>query len=141
VNITHKHGQGTHFQQFRVLARVQGLLTQLIFEHSLRIRATSQTAEGDTSTQPNTPDTASLADSSTIAAEQDENATEGDNQNTSTPSAPAPGGKTHSNDKDVKKETNISGKINNLITADVSALEAGQVFLLNCTSSQLKIPA
>ncbi|KAI0803030.1 hypothetical protein BC629DRAFT_1591129 [Irpex lacteus] len=119
----------------KVLVKVQALLTELIFEHSLRTRATSQAAaEQESPSRPDTP--VSTADSTTVVGDQEVATTEGDASATDASTSSTSGKKGNGKDVaaktgDVKKNTDLTGKINNLVTADINALESGQIFLVN----------
>lgn len=112
---------------------MQAIITQLVFEHSLRIRMKAETAASTTpspSTAP-TPDTASLADMA-VGTEGDHSA-EGTEQTLLPSSASVASsssgkgkGKAKDDDDDMKdKDSNLVGKINNLVCTDrVSCLAA-----------------
>ncbi|KAI0052512.1 hypothetical protein FA95DRAFT_1675194 [Auriscalpium vulgare] len=131
-----------------ILVRVEGIITQLVFEHALRIRMKAETAKSGTSTV-NTPDNRSEASSpdleSEAAAEPGHPVEEGSNGSSdetvraSTPSvhsstakgkgkAKEPETKTPEPDAE-KKESNLVGKINNLVSTDLSNITDGRDFL------------
>jgi hypothetical protein len=142
----------------RTLVRMEGLLTQLVFEHSLRIRlkAESSNEKSEHVDQDNvavvgTADSAST-DSASIAECSTSN---GDNENSSASTAAAsreptsdssssskissPKGKAKdkmsppSTPKATGKaqdDSNLIGKINNLITTDLSNISEARHFLL-----------
>lgn len=118
---------------------MQALLTELIFEHSLRTRATSQAAaEQESPSRPDTP--VSTADSTTVVGDQEVATTEGDASATDASTSSTSGKKGNGKDVaaktgDVKKNTDLTGKINNIVTADINALESGQIFLVNSAFS------
>ncbi|KAF8811726.1 hypothetical protein BYT27DRAFT_7160557 [Phlegmacium glaucopus] len=137
----------------RTLVRTEGLLTQLVFEHSLRIRLKAEASdEEDNVTVVGTPDSASVAEGNTIDAKLDERASEpsqastavspdssSDSQSTSKPSSVK--GKdqdssstlnsdTKQANKDKKGAQNLIGKINNLVTTDLGNIVDGRDFLL-----------
>ena len=136
----------------RTLVRTEGLLTQLVFEHSLRIRlkAESSTEKRDHVDQDNvtvvgTPDSASIAESSTSNGDESSSAStaaasreptsdssssiktsslKGKAKDTpSPPSTPKATGK-------AKGDSNLIGKINNLVTTDLSNIVDARDFLL-----------
>ncbi|KAG1747913.1 uncharacterized protein EDB91DRAFT_1245381 [Suillus paluster] len=129
---------GTH-----TLIRIEAILTQLIFEHALRIRMKAELPDdGKTSgesTAPSTPDTASVAGSSTAAADESTDGSvdetlQANSETISTSSTkkgkqksqeePESSSKTHSS------ADNLVGKINNLVTTDLSNLNDGRDFLI-----------
>lgn len=76
--------------------------------HSLRIKVTSQTSSGkEPSTQPLGSSSDDSSNSSSTIAKGDES---------------------------LNKDKDLTGRINNLLSADINALEEGQAFLLNSMS-------
>ncbi|KAJ8594877.1 hypothetical protein M405DRAFT_759938 [Rhizopogon salebrosus TDB-379] len=131
----------------RTLVRTEGILTQLVFEHALRIRMKAELPDdakksGD-STGTSTPDTASVAGSSTVALDE---STEGSSDETLQTSAETLStssvkkGKQKAQDAKEDSETsskekhssadNLVGKINNLVTTDLSNITEGRDFLM-----------
>ena len=114
----------------RTLARTQGILTQLVFEHSLRIRFKAE-GSGDrpaTSaavTPAETPETRSIAEG---AGE------EADAQSVRTESTAASKGKAKAGPEppaaEPKKKDNLVGKINTLVTVDLDNIIGGKDFLM-----------
>lgn len=104
------------------LVRAQAIITQLVFEHSLRIRMKAETAASTTPSPSNapTPDTASLADTA-VGTEGDHSA-EGTEQTlqpssasiTSTSSGKGKAKAKEEDDDKKDKDGNLVGKINNL---------------------------
>ncbi|KAI0052966.1 hypothetical protein FA95DRAFT_1579668 [Auriscalpium vulgare] len=132
-----------------VLVRVEAIITQLVFEHALRIRMKAETPSRGTSTA-NTPDNWSEASSSELESEtiyepghsvEDASNESGDDTlRASTPSvrsstakgkgkAKAPDAKTPEPEAE-KQESNLVGKINNLVSTDLSNITDGRDFLL-----------
>lgn len=127
------------------------MLTQLLFEHSLRIRMVAEVANSGTRTpgtktpKAATPgaDAASVAEGTGSSSEQtDDSAThtaEGSNAQTlvaSTASVSTKGkGKDKDDSKDKEKEkeadnsSNLVGKINNLMSTDLGNITEGRDFL------------
>ncbi|TFK34746.1 multidrug resistance-associated ABC transporter [Crucibulum laeve] len=120
----------------RTLVRTEGLLTQLVFEHSLRIRLKAETSKAKASedgeaTVVATPDTASVNG-------------QGSSTNTTLNGGSSPTSTIKGKDKakpDTKKddgpdkkkragEDNMTGKINNLITTDLSNIVESRDFLI-----------
>lgn len=130
----------------RALVHTEGILTQLVFEHALRIRMKAELPDdgkksGD-STVPSTPDSASVAGSSTAAADE---STDGSADETLQASAETIStsstkkGKQKSQDvteeldsspKKHSSADNLVGKINNLVTTDLSNITDGRDFLM-----------
>jgi hypothetical protein len=144
----------------RTLVRTEGLLTQLVFEHSLRMRLKAETPneknEEDNAVVIGTPDSASIAE----GTKSDERASEPFQASTavslvsSSDSQSISKDRTKGKDKDKddsstlksdakepskgKKEAkNLIGKINNLVTTDLGNIVSGRHFLLVCTLSIL----
>ena len=138
----------------RTLVRTEALLTQLVFEHSLRIRlkaeASNEKIEDDNVTVIGTQDSASVIESTTAdsnsltgeAASQSSQASSptpredssSDSQSTSKGPVKAKDSSTPKSDaksatKDKKETQNLIGKINNLVTADLGNIVDGRDFL------------
>jgi len=145
------------FTETKIRVRVQALLTQLVFEHSLRIRLKAETSDNANSGQQ-TPavkdlndertETASTAtdntsleseteEGSTMHAEPSESSTLVDESVQRTPKGSVKG-----KSKDTTSETlavpsrnqpvgtqNLMGKINNLVTSDLDNIVDGINFL------------
>ncbi|TDL28857.1 P-loop containing nucleoside triphosphate hydrolase protein [Rickenella mellea] len=137
------------------LVRVEGIITQLVFEHALRIRmkaATSDKKGEADSTAATTPDTASVADSeehgdsgdaddspvgssaddtlraSTSSVKSDSSKAKGKD-----PSASVSGKSSTSAKVDSEKsgsDDNLVGKLNNMVTTDLNNITEGRDFLL-----------
>ena len=139
----------------RTIVRTEGLLTQLVFEHSLRIRlkaeVPNETIEEDDLTVIDTPDSASAAEGRAIDynSESDERMSEPSQASTavtwdsSSDSRSTPKGKKEKNkspsavksdtkqaSKHEKDAQNLIGKINNLVTTDLANIVKGVDFLL-----------
>jgi len=132
----------------RTLVRTEGLLTQLVFEHSLRIRMKAETDLEKEKEPPATPDTASIAGSETESSSGDRvsestaiGSREASNKSQATSTAPKGKSKDTSSisssssaTKLAKKEANgannLIGKINNLVTTDLSNVVDARDFLL-----------
>ncbi|KAF8157953.1 multidrug resistance-associated ABC transporter [Crassisporium funariophilum] len=117
-----------------VLARTEGLLTQLVFDHSLRIRfkavgtgdESRSTATSNAVTPVDTPETGSINDSGTLQ--------DNDSQSESTSVAK---GKGKPDPPPVvppanqeKKKNNLIGKINTMVTVDVDNIINSKDFLM-----------
>ncbi|KAF8816580.1 P-loop containing nucleoside triphosphate hydrolase protein [Phlegmacium glaucopus] len=138
----------------RTLVRTEGLLTQLVFEHSLRIRlkaeASNEKIEGDNVTVVGTPDSASVAEGKAIDSNSDERTSElsqasmavsrdssSDSQSTSKAGVK---GKDKDDSSTLKSDAqqaskgtkgaqNLIGKINNLVTTDLGNIVQARDFL------------
>ncbi|KAG1757959.1 hypothetical protein EDB19DRAFT_1936472 [Suillus lakei] len=130
----------------RALVHTEGILTQLVFEHALRIRMKAELPDdgkkSGESTVPSTPDSASVAGSSTAAADE---STDGSGDETLQASAETMSTSSTKKGKqksqDVKEDLdssskkhssadNLVGKINNLVTTDLGNITDGRDFLM-----------
>ncbi|KAG1889339.1 hypothetical protein F4604DRAFT_1711826 [Suillus subluteus] len=129
----------------RALVHTEGILTQLVFEHALRIRMKAELPDdgkkSGESTAPSTPDSASVAGSSTAAVDE---STDGSGDETLQASAEtisiSATKKAKQKSQDVKEldssskkhssADNLVGKINNLVTTDLSNITDGRDFLM-----------
>jgi len=135
----------------RTLVRTEGLLTQLIFEHSLRIRMKAETNSEKESPvavmSAETPDTAYVADSeagscsgdctsesTAVGSRETSNkyqatlaVPKGKSKDTSSISSSSPPHKPLK--KEIKEANNLIGKINNLVTTDLSNIVEARDFL------------
>ena len=125
------------------------MLTQLVFEHSLRIRlkaeASNEETEDDNLTVIGTQDSASVVESTSVdtnsmAGETGSQSSQasspipredsrGDSQSTSNGPVKAKDSSTSAT-KDKKEPQNLIGKINNLVTADLGNIVEGRDFLM-----------
>lgn len=122
--------------------RAKAIITQLIFEHALRVRMKAETADAKStpSTLGKTPDAASLVEPATAEhfavgsaeAEVGEEAVlRGLPVGTSQPAA--------SKEDGAKQESsggasNLVGRINNLVTTDMQTIDSGRDFIFVCES-------
>ena len=127
------------------------MLTQLVFEHSLRIRlkaeASNEKIEKDNFTVAGTEDSASVTvtKGTSVDSNSDERASQSStpisrdssNNSQSTSNGPVKGkdsstlkSDTKSATKDKKETQNLTGKINNLVTTDLGNIGDGRDFLL-----------
>lgn len=139
--------------QTRALVRSEGIITQLVFNHALRIRMKAELpAEGTSSaSNPSTtipsPDNASVVDQPVSAEASESSNSSGDETlaqgcSTSIKSATESSkGKQKAKDsqpaedKAVPKEAaadNLVGKINNLVTTDLNNITEARDFLFLC---------
>ena len=122
------------------------MLTQLVFEHSLRIRlkveASSEKIEEDNLTVIGTQDNALVAKGTAVDSNSGERASQSsqastpisqdDSQSTSNDPVTLKSD-TKSATKDKKEAQNLIGKINNLVTTDLGNIVEGRDFLLIST--------
>jgi hypothetical protein len=98
------------YKQTRTLVRTEGVITELVFEHALRIRMKEETQ-------------------SDIKSSEDKKTA--DPSPASTPSSKS--------DSSHRASSNLVGKITNLITTDLGNIIEGRHFLLLAVSSPLQI--
>ncbi|KAH9932906.1 P-loop containing nucleoside triphosphate hydrolase protein [Fomitopsis serialis] len=121
----------------RVTVRAKALITQLVFEHALRVRMKAETADAKSASAPSTPgktpDTASLAEPVSAAgtAEPDSDSEETTLRGSSTAGSAA---STKKGDESTSKESsggasNLVGRINNLVTTDMQTIDQGRDFI------------
>ncbi|KAJ7578270.1 P-loop containing nucleoside triphosphate hydrolase protein [Mycena floridula] len=92
----------------KILFQLESIITQLVFEHSLRIRVKADVPESKTVSSPGTPTSETIADDTSTTS------------STNTKTADAP----------VSAATgNLIGKLNNLVTTDLENISQGQQFL------------
>ena len=121
----------------RTLARTQGILTELVFEHSLRIRFKAELSGGEGRTP--SPSTAATPAPASETGSVDSETAGGDDGQSSTAysesSAVAKGkgkGKADPEEsaKEAKKKDNLIGKINTLVTVDVDNITNAKDILM-----------
>jgi hypothetical protein len=120
----------------RALALTEGLLTQLVFEHSLRIRFK---AEGSKENGPSaiqstspiivTPETQSV-EGSTVLDGSDTQSDTTANSAKGKAKADSSASKSVAAAKDEKKEDNLVGKINTLVSVDLENVVSAKDFLM-----------
>lgn len=144
------------FIQKRNLVRAEALITQLVFEHSLRIRlnADASSEQKDTDihrtetslTVADTPENVSIASGSTENSETETTVVSGALHKFLTTSS-SPEAQSQQSGKaqkqftppkadgggNAKPDANLIGKIQNLVTTDLNNIVYGQDFLLLCT--------
>ncbi|KZP10497.1 hypothetical protein FIBSPDRAFT_963101 [Athelia psychrophila] len=101
--------QWSEFLGTRTLVRTEGIITQLVFEHALRVRMKADSDSGEFTAAP-TPETASLAGEDGGAAAK-------------TPDMLAEGKTPES------QGSNLTGRISTLVTADLGNITAARKFL------------
>ncbi|KAF7798639.1 hypothetical protein EIP86_009862 [Pleurotus ostreatoroseus] len=131
--------------QTRMLVHSQALITQLVFNHALRVRVKAETSTSPTastaSSAATSPDTSSNADDSESEESESESedetavsettsATRGSRGLASRPESVRGGSKGADPPvEDTQKAGNFVGKLNNLVTTDLSNLVEGRDFL------------
>lgn len=118
----------------RALACTEGLLTLLVFEHSLRIRLK---AEGSKEDGPSTvqsappivtPETESVEGSTTLEGSDVRSDTTTSSTKGKAKADPSTAKSTPA--KDAKKEDNLIGRINTLVTVDLDNIVSAKDFLM-----------
>jgi len=121
----------------RTLARTQGILTELIFEHSLRIRFKAESGEGGGSSGSSRAVTS--AEASETGSIESETAGGSDWQSSTAPSESSPvkskakAGPARvpaENSAEAKKKDNFIGKINTLVTVDIGNMQNAKEILM-----------
>ncbi|KAK7681700.1 hypothetical protein QCA50_015047 [Cerrena zonata] len=124
-----------NYQATMVFTECQAIMTQLIFEHALRMRVKAEvgdekppaeTSGTGSSTVVVTPDNAS-------ASEQEEGAMSTpttDNVTTDSTTKPKANKPEADEEKKADKKRNLVGKLNNLVTSDLDSLNGGQMFVM-----------
>ena len=120
----------------RALALTEGLLTQLVFEHSLRIRfkAEGSKENSPSSTSPTvTPETQSVEGSTTLEdsdARSDITASSTKGKAKADSSSATKSAAAKDEKKEEKKKDNLVGKINTLVTVDLENVVNAKDFLM-----------
>ncbi|KAJ3819299.1 hypothetical protein F5880DRAFT_1595008 [Lentinula raphanica] len=136
------------FVTTRTLVRTQAIITQLVFEHSLRIRVKAETADspGNSTTSPSpetlTPESSSLAHEGTVDGSDTLHSVSPTEEGESPMVHSGSASVSSSNGKDQKNTNqpqddvtptfdtnNLVGKINNLVTTDMDNIIDGKDFL------------
>ncbi|VDB97890.1 unnamed protein product [Peniophora sp. CBMAI 1063] len=124
------------------VVRAEGIITQLIFEHALRLRVKSETASTPPLSATQTPQTASVAgtDTGAVASEGPESpiAHQGEADSSTAVSSPSRTstkgpdkvGDQKNNVGKEEKGDNFAGKINNLVTTDLQNIVNGRDFTI-----------
>ncbi|KAK7694257.1 hypothetical protein QCA50_001437 [Cerrena zonata] len=118
-----------------ILVKAQSLTTQLIFDHALRMRVHVESKEHtEADTRATVDPQVSEQEQSEVGSETGESSSstavpEQDHSPTTSGSA-TPKNKKESATSDTKPDTNnIAGRLNNLISGDMSSLQGGQAFV------------
>ncbi len=149
--------------QSKVNVRVQAIITELVFEHALRVRMKAGTNGGADSsaatTATTTPDSASQVGDEVAASDAGEGDTVADRSTTSSATIIAPSstsskgkgkGKAQPEPATAKtdvqadapkaQEKNIVGRINNLVTSDLSSLDNSSMNLIYSSTCHVLPP-
>ncbi|KAF8904953.1 P-loop containing nucleoside triphosphate hydrolase protein [Mucidula mucida] len=130
------------FTAAKMISRLQALLTELVFEHSLRIRMKASVSEGEGSkgsATPSTPDDASLSeaestlDGGASTSNGDDSTVQASNSSTNTNSSKIKAEKESAKNAPHPDSatSNLVGKINNLVSTDLeNVVEARDFFLI-----------
>jgi len=113
--------------------RTEGIITQLVFEHSMRIRMKSES----TSTQPSAASSTQVSEVQSIVEDSPNDENDGETAVTVGESetlaengtSSVPSISTLSEEKQEKENGNLIGKINNLVTTDLDNIVAGRDLL------------
>ena len=124
------------------------MITQLVFEHALRVRMKSESSESSPSpTQPSTrattPDTASVTENTSGHSPDGTEFTEGASTTLVLEVTPSEADKASAKGEEkkatVEKGGNLVGKINNLVSTDLNNIVDGRDFLLVAVASPIQI--
>ena len=124
------------------------MITQLVFEHALRIRMKSSPSESSPSpSQPSTsaptPDTASVAESTSGHSPDGTEVTEGASATLVSEATPSEAGKADIKGEEKRpageKGGNLVGKINNLVSTDMNNIIDGRDFLMIVVACPIQI--
>ena len=137
------------FVQTRTLVRASGIITQLVFEHSLRIRVKAEVAqEGDASDASTVSSVAQESDGngsgsvsedetlhsqgvtdSTLTAQPSSDVQAAETRSTKSTSSKKSGAKAEGEKSGSSSASNLVGKINNLVTTDMGNIVDSRDFL------------
>ncbi|KAJ3801154.1 hypothetical protein GGU11DRAFT_770568 [Lentinula aff. detonsa] len=134
------------FVATRTLVRTQAIITQLVFEHSLRIRVKAETPDSgknlkiSSSPEALTPDSASVHEGTVDGSETVHSVSPSEIESTTVHSSSASVSSGNGQDKKKTKKSeedeqptsdtnNLVGKINNLVTTDLDNIIDGRDFL------------
>ena len=134
--------------QTRLLTQGQGMITQLVFEHALRIRMKSESSESppspsQPSTSATTPDTASVAESASGHSPVETEVTGGASTTLASEATPSEADKASIKGEEKKpageKGGNLVGKINNLVSTDLNNIIDGRDFLMIVVACPIQV--
>ena len=123
------------FMGTRALALTEGLLTQLVFEHSLRIRFKAEGSKENSSLTVHSASptvTSETLDSSTTLESSDtqSDTTAGSTKGKAKADSSATKSATAKDEKKEEKKDNLVGKINTLVTVDLENVVSAKDFLM-----------
>lgn len=120
--------------------RAKAIITQLMFEHALRVRMKAETSETNSApaTPGKTPDVVSLAEPTTVEhpalASAEVEAGEEAVLRESDTLQPAAAKQEGSKQESSGGASNLVGRINNLVTTDMQTIDNGRDFIFVCKS-------
>lgn len=121
-------------KQLIVFTECQAILTQLIFEHALRIRVKAEASDqGEPVRTPGTGSTTAVATPDNASTAEPEGATSSPSSNngdTPEPTTKQKDTKLEAKEEKAEKKRNLVGKLNNLVTSDLDSLQGGQMFMM-----------
>ncbi|TFY57504.1 hypothetical protein EVJ58_g6979 [Rhodofomes roseus] len=118
-----------------VTVRVKAMITQLVFEHALRVRMKAETAgaKAAPSTPGRTPDTASLAEPTSANGTNGTETDSGEDTilrgSSTETTATTNGGEDSSKEESSGGASNLVGRISNLVTTDMQTIDHGRDFI------------
>ncbi|PPR05039.1 hypothetical protein CVT24_010185 [Panaeolus cyanescens] len=110
----------------KALVLTQGILTQLVFEHSLRVRLKAEVTRPEAPAPTTSDEASSSSENRSGASTPDSSKGKAKEQPKTTPPAP------------IKKD-NVVGKINTLVTEDVDSILGAKDFLMLCVQVPLEV--
>lgn len=125
-----------------VFTECQAIMTQLIFEHALRMRVKAEVSDENPVTEPPESTTAAVTPDNASMAEPEEGTTStttADNVTTDSTTKPKANKPEVDEEKKADKKRNLVGKLNNLVTSDLDSLNGGQMFVMLCQYGGLNI--
>ncbi|KAI0782161.1 multidrug resistance-associated ABC transporter [Abortiporus biennis] len=113
------------FFYYMLIIEIEGrsILTQLMFDHALRIRMKADASNSSESSAPTITDEEQSREHSVV--ESDEASTSGPSSDTASATADKKDKKVEETKDSSKGKGNLAGKINNLVTADFANIENG----------------
>jgi hypothetical protein len=127
---------------------MNAIITQLVFEHALRIRVKAETSSAGTTptatpqgrSEATTPDTSSVRDAHFISESSGSNGEESESSTASSSIKGKPTEETHittssgGDQEEPGQSKNLVGKMNNLVTTDLENIVDGRDFVLLSSS-------
>lgn len=116
-----------------VFTECQAIMTQLIFEHALRMRVKAEVGDENPPTESPGSTTAAVTPDNASVAEPEEGTTStttAGNVTTDSTTKPKANKPEADEEKKADKKRNLVGKLNNLVTSDLDSLNGGQMFVM-----------